>query len=215
MRFITKLVVFACALTAAIFVFDLNDRQGRNRDRVVHVAAEGEDAVALVRAPHAVEAVHPVEAVHADEPVHATAAVAVGGSRMPGEVRILTKNGAAFLALRDDDVVAGLSDSLREVVAVEMKKEMSKHESGIGGMIQSAVRSGVEKLLDKEISVPVSEIETIDYRGRRIVIAYKEGKSKRMISFDHIKNNDQSLLEQFSEEDARRLVEAVRVKITR
>ena len=209
MRFITKLVVFACALTAAIFVFDLNDRQGRNRDRVVHVAAEGEDAVALVRAPHAVEAVHPVEAVHA------TAAVAVGGSRAPGEVRILTKNGAAFLALRDDDVVAGLSDSLREVVAVEMKKEMSKHESGIGGMIQSAVRSGVEKLLDKEISVPVSEIETIDYRGRRIVIAYKEGKSKRMISFDHIKNNDQSLLEQFSEEDARRLVEAVRVKITR
>lgn len=210
MRFITKLFAFACALTAVILVFGLNKRGERRHERErdytrVIVPAEAH----AVAAPHAVAEPHSVP-----EPHVAIAPRAVALARVPGEVRIMTTNGVAFLALRGDDMVAGLSDSLREVVAVEMKKEM-KHESGIGEMIQSAVRTGVEKLLDKEIAVPVSEIRDIEYRDNRIVIIYKNGKPRRVLNFDNIKNDDQTLLEQFREEDARRLVDAVRVKIVR
>ena len=207
MRFITKLFAFACALTAVILVFGLNKRGERRDVRVIRHA---------VAAPHVEAVPHAVEAPHAPEAPRAFAASgAIAHAAAPGEVRIVSTNGVAFLALRGEQVVAGLSDSLRQVVAVEMKKEMSKHESGLGGMIQKAVRSGVEKLLDKEIAVPVSEIRDIDYRDNRIVIVYKDGKSKRMVNFESIKHDDQHLLEQFAEDDARKLVDAVRVKIVR
>ena len=207
MRFITKLFAFACALTAVILVFGLNKRGERRDVRVIRHA---------VAAPHVEAVPHAVEAPHAPEAPRAIAASgAIAHAAAPGEVRIVSTNGVAFLALRGEQVVAGLSDSLRQVVAVEMKKEMSKHESGLGGMIQNAVRSGVEKLLDKEIAVPVSEIRDIDYRDNRIVIVYKDGKSKRMVNFESIKHDDQHLLEQFAEDDARKLVDAVRVKIVR
>lgn len=202
MRFITKLAAFAAALVAVILIFDLGDR-GERRERRDHRRSRD-----VVVARNAVEL----------KPI-AGAPVAVGVidrshiGIVPGEVRIHTGNGAAFLALRGEEVVAGLSDSIRTLVEAEMQKEMNKHESGIGGAIENVVRSGVTKLLDKEIKVPVSEIREIDYRNNRIVISYKNGKPNRILDFEKIKQDDHTLLELFSEEDARRLVEAVKVKI--
>ncbi len=199
MRFLVKLFAFACALTAVILIFDLDNRGERKREQHVmrHAAASPSQVTRVVH-------VAPTAAVR-------SVGVAVG--RTPEEVRILSRNGAAFMSLRGNEVVAGLSDSLREVVTLEMKREMPKDGAGLGGMISTAVLSGIEKLLDKEITVPVSEIRDIEYRGDRIVILYKDPKRKRMLDFDTIKEHDQSLLQQFSEEDARRLVDAVRVKI--
>lgn len=202
MRFITKLAAFAVALVAVILIFDLGDRGERREKREIRkhrdVVVNTANAVALTRGIGRA-ASGPVDRTH------------IG--KVPGEVRIVTGSGAAFLALRGEDVVAGLSDSIRMLVEAEMEKEMSEHESGIGGAIQSAVRSGVNKLLEKEIRVPVSEIRDIDYRGNRIVISYKNGKPNRILDFENIKHDNNSLLAQFSEEDARRLVEAVKVKI--
>jgi hypothetical protein len=196
MRFLVKLFAFGCALTAAILLLGLDKRGERKRERETarHVVAAGPE--------HAVRVVH-----------GAAVGWGAGVAHPPEEVRILTQNGTVFMSLRGDEVVAGLSDSLREVVTKEMKREMSKSASGLGAMISGAVRSGVEKLLDKEITVPVSDIRDIDYRGNRIVIVYKDANRKPMLDFETIKNDDQSLLQQFSEEDARRLVDAVRVKI--
>lgn len=217
MRFLTKLAAFAVALVAVILIFDLGDRGERRerrdvrRHRDVEVAALNpliKASEATASASKAVVAIGGVSSGFSGpiDPTH------IG--EVPGEVRIVTNNGAAFLALRGDDVVAGLSDSIRRIVEVEMAKEMDEHKSGIGGAIQSAVLTGVNKLLDKEISVPVSEIRDIEYRGNRIVISYKNGKPKRILDFDNIKHNNNTLLEQFSEEDARKLVEAVRIKIS-
>jgi hypothetical protein len=193
MRFLVKLFAFGCALTAAILLLGLDKRGERKREREAarHIVAAG-----------------PVAAVHGSAVGWGT-----GVAHPPEEVRILTQSGTAFMSLRGDEVVAGLSDSVREVVTNEMKREMAKNPSGLGAMISGAVRSGVEKLLDKEITVPVSDIRDIDYRGNRIVIVYKDANRKRILDFDTIKDHDQSLLQQFSEEDARRLVDAVRVKI--
>jgi hypothetical protein len=202
MRFLAKLFAFACALTAAILILGLNKRGERERERdIVHRIASSE-------APHVARAVQVAPMARAKE-----LAAFPELARRPEEVRILTRNGAAFMSLRGDQVVAGLSDSLREVVAMEMKREMPKDGSGLGGMISEAVRSGIAKLLDKEIAVPVSEIRDIEYRGNRIVIVYKDPKHKPLLNFDTIENDNEALLEQFREEDARRLVDAVRVKI--
>jgi len=198
MRFLVKLFAFGCALTAAILILGLDKRGERKREREREVVRR----VASANPAHVVREVHVAASARTAELAH-----------VPEEVRILTRNGAAFMSLRGDQVVAGLSDSLREVVAMEMKREMPKDGSGLGGMISGAVRSGIEKLLDKEIAVPVSEIRDIDYRGNRIVIVYKDPKHKRLLDFDTIKPDDEALLEQFNEEDARRLVEAVRVRI--
>jgi hypothetical protein len=198
MRFLVKLFAFACALTAAILILGLDKRGERKRDREREI----------------------VHRIAASQPAHVVREVRVGAvaptaevTHAPEEVRILTRNGAAFMSLRGDDVVAGLSDSLREVVAMEMKREMPKDGSGLGGMISEAVRSGIAKLLDKEIAVPVSEIRDIEYRGNRIVIVYKDPKHKPLLNFETIEKDNEALLEQFREEDARRLVDAVRVKI--
>ena len=131
-------------------------------------------------------------------------------------VRIITTNGAAFMMLRDDHLVAGLSDSVRRLVRREMKSEMSKgsSESEIGRMIEGAVKNGVEKFLSKEIELPLKEVRDIRYDDRKIVIDYRGGKPRGMINFETIKiDNDQTLLEQFSERDAKRLVRAVRVRM--
>lgn len=201
MGFLVKLFAFACALTAAIFIFDLDDRAGRKRERQVsrHEAARPAQVTRVVH-------VSPGVPLPPEPP-------AIAGSRSHEDVRILSRNGAAFMSLRGNEIVAGLSDSLREIVAVEMKREIPKDGSGLGGMISTAVLSGIEKLLDKEITVPVSEIRDIDYRGDGIVIVYKDPKRKRMLDFDTIKDHDRSLLQQFSEQDAQRLVAAVRVKM--
>lgn len=201
MRFLVKLFAFACALTAVIFIFDLDDRAARKRERQVsrHEAASPAHVTRVVH-------VSPGVPLPPEPP-------AIAGSRLHEDVRILSRNGAAFMSLRGNEIVAGLSDSLREIVAVEMKREIPKDGSGLGGMISTAVLSGIEKLLDKEITVPVSEIRDIDYRGDGIVIVYKDPKRKRMLDFDTIKDHDRSLLQQFSEQDAQRLVAAVRVKM--
>ena len=199
MRFLVKLFAFACALTAVILIFDLDNRGERKRER--HVT------------PHAAASPAKVARVVQVGPVASVQSVGIGVGRGTDEVRILSRNGAAFMSLRGDEIVAGLSDSLREVVTLEMKREIPKDGSGLGGVISTAVLSGVEKLLDKEITVPVSEIRDIKYQGDRIVIMYKDPKRKRLLDFETIKEHDQSLLQQFSEEDARRLVEAVRVRI--
>ena len=199
MRLTTRLFVFAVGLTAVLGVAkatgNLRQKHERNRrETVVHVAA--------------VPAIPPIPPIPASPAGPALA----GGHE---QIRILTKKGTAFMSLRDDYLVAGLSDSIRQLAAAEMKKDLAKETApGIGRMVKEAVRSGVEKLLDKEIVVPVTEIRDIDYKQNRIVIVYKKGDAPGFINFETIKSDhDQTLLEQFNEADARRLVEAVRARI--
>lgn len=197
MRFLTKLFAFACALVAVILIFDLGDR-GDRRDVKRHYAR----AARAPLPPRAATAPREMAV-----PVAATATVDA-----PHDVRIVTTNGVAFLALRGDAMVAGLSDSIRQLVARELKSDRAS-ATGLEGKIETLVRSSVGKLMDKEIAIPLDAIRDIDYRDQRIVIEYKDAKGRRFIDFDHFKSNDKALLEQFDENDARKLVEAVRVKI--
>ncbi|MGQ0650486.1 MAG: hypothetical protein ACT4P7_23350 [Gemmatimonadaceae bacterium] len=211
MRLFPKLVVFAAGLTGVLAIMRVSvavrDRHD-DHDEKEHANVEVVEVEAPVPAlpalppipPLPAAAAHPAEAlvdVHADE-----------------TVRIITANRAAFMSLRDEHLVAGLSDSIRRLVSVEMKKELDTGHSGVGERLSKAIRSGVEKMLDKEIAIPLSDIEKIDYKGKRIVIVYKHGEPRGVINLETIKGDgNKTILEQFSEGDARKLVQAVKERI--
>jgi hypothetical protein len=135
----------------------------------------------------------------------------------PGEViRIVTSNGAAFLALRDHLIVGGLSDSVRALANSEIDRSMAKDSSTsvIGRAVASAVVDGVKHLLGKELSVPVSEIQDVQFVDGRIAFQYR-GSSKRHLTFDDFKNDGTEFLAQFKPADAKRFVEFVRREIRR
>ena len=215
MRFATKLGVFAAVLVVGSSVYKITEKFGEgDRDHDFAAAFAGpHDAPEIPNVPDSPDNQRPPEPPETPRgAVTSPFTVRVGH---PDEVRIFTHNSAAFLALRHDHLVAGLSDSIREMVSQEMRKDMSRNRStGVGDFIEKAVRSSVEKLLEKEIEVPVSEIRDIEYQRNRIVIEYRNGEPSGMINLETLKSEgDKSLLEQFSEADARRLVAAVKGRI--
>jgi hypothetical protein len=207
MGFIARLVFFAVALTAVLGVYRV---VGRDREHGPAARVELHERVMVQGAEAPMDPLPP-------EP-----AIAVVEAPLPdlpplgkGEVRILTTNRAAFMALRNDQIVAGLSDSLRAHIQSEMRRELRKENpTGVAASIGNAVVGGVSKLIEKEIRIPVHEIRDISYDRNRIVIVYRDGKPSSVMNLETIKSEgDRTLLEQFSEKDARRFVEAVKVRI--
>lgn len=207
MGFIARLVLFAVGLTVILGGYRIVEKVRRPSDHVV----VNVDVAEPPAPPSAIDA--PVVA----EPSSVVEMPAVADVALPplrkGEVRILTTNHSAFMALRDDHLVAGLSDSLLRHIRSEMSRELDKKDhQGVGAAIGKAVVSGVSKLLGTEISVPVSEVRDISYDGHRIVIRYRN--EPKGLNFESIKSEgDRTILEQFSEEDARRFVRAVQVRV--
>ncbi|MCC6316861.1 MAG: hypothetical protein IT361_04140 [Gemmatimonadaceae bacterium] len=205
MRFITKLFVFAVVLTGVLGVYKIGQAfRGDRHERVIVSEAP--------EAPEAPEPPEPPEVPLAPSTPVTSVSLARDDAH---QVRIFTNNRAAFLSLRDNNLVAGLSDSLREHVDSAMKRGMENESHGnVGAMIEDVVRSSVNKLMQKEIVVPVSEIRDIEYRDKRIVVRYKHGDGPGLIKLEQLKgDNDRTLLEQFNEADARRLVAAVKTLI--
>lgn len=132
------------------------------------------------------------------------------------EIRIVSKNGATFLSVRRDHIVAGLSDSLRQHIAAEMDEKRSQKEgsSKLGDMIASTVMESVQKLVGKEVAVPIDALESAGLDGNRIVLEYRDGKPDGFMALENIKFDDKNeFLEQFSERDAKRFVTVVKSHI--
>lgn len=219
MGFVARLVIFALGLSVLLGGYRIVQKvRGPEPRRGVQVdLAELDAAPAIPRSAHDVEIAIAGPPAGMDAPsvveMPATPEVALPPLRA-GEVRILTTNRAAFMALRDDHIVAGLSDSMRRHIRLEMKRELDKSKAeGVGAAIGKVVVDGVNKLLGGEITVPVSDVRDISYDGRKIVIRYRKGEPNG-INLETIKSDgDRTLLEQFSAQDAQRFVEAVKVRV--
>lgn len=227
MRFTSKLVLFAVCLTAVLGAYRVVEKV-RDRDEHHDVVVDVDiDARDVDQAPERLE--RPELPERPEVPERPEALSAPGDTRVivrkvealpgeahvdPREVRIVTNNRAAFMALRDDHIVAGLTDSLRKHIEQEMNREVARERSGVGAKIAQSVVSGVNRLLEKELEIPVSDVRDIHYNGHRIVIQYRGRREKRVLNLENIKTDgDRTLLEQFSEADARRFVDAVKVRI--
>lgn len=219
MGFIARLVIFALGLTVLLGGYRIVQKVRAPEPRGTVLV----DLKDLEAEPAAASPAQRVEIAIAEAPAPASAPAMVEMPAAPdvvlpplraGEVRILTTNRAAFMALRDDQIVAGLSDSLRRHIQAEMKRELDESKgNGVGAAIGKVVVEGVNKLLGGEITVPVSDIRDISYDGRKIVIRYRNGEP-RGLHLESIKSDgDRTILEQFAEQDARRFVEAVKVRV--
>lgn len=222
MTFIGKLFVFAAGLVAIMGVWRVGKLFTGDRDHAVEMAEAPERPEApprpeLPERPEVVGAeAAQVVVTDANPDVAQTTRVILMSPLEKGEVRIMTVNGAGFLSLRNDDLVAGFSDSLVQAAKQEMAKEMQSGSDGgkLGEFIKDAVQSGVSKVLSHRVSVPVSEIRDIEYRRNRIVIDYKRDRKKELIDFEGLKTEgDTPFLASFNEEESKRLVQAVRARI--
>lgn len=209
MGFPARLVLFALAMTLVAGGFRLF-RAERHDDRERVVVVNKVEAPALVEVIAA-----PAARAMVELPAPPSSAAPVLSNVRPGEIRILTTNRAAFMSLRDDRLVAGMSDSLLRHIRGEMDRELAQSDAnGVGAAIGKAVVGKVSKLLGSEIEVPVRDIRDIRYERNRIVIAYRNGKPDGILNLETIKtDDDRTLLEQFSEDDARRLVAAVKARL--
>lgn len=211
MRTPAKLFTFAVLLASVLGVY-----------RVVGWAkgkAADETTIAVAVAP---EPPHPpsvpLPPTEVPDAAMAPPAVQVSASNAataPGELRIFTSNQAAYLSLINDNVTAGLSDSLRQSVLGEVNKEMSKEDkSKLGKAIVNMVSSSLENVLSKKIEIPVSEIESVELRDNTIVFAYKRGEAPNFIKFEDMKGDKgRPFLSQFAPGDAEKFVAAVRKRL--
>jgi hypothetical protein len=190
MRTLIKFVAACLAITAIVSVVKRRSPRAERPERVVVSVPEPPDPPAMVEAP--ADVVHP-----------------------PGEaIRIVTTNGSAFLSLRGDLIVAGLSDSVRAIAQQEIDKSLAKDSSAsvVGRAIANAVVGGVKNLLKTELTVPLRELEDVQYEDGRIEFRYS-ASSKRHITFDDFKSDRQEFLAQFPPDQAREFAVRVRAKL--
>ncbi len=126
----------------------------------------------------------------------------------PGDMRIVSTNGAVELVLQGDHVLAGMSAEKVAEVRAKLEDSRAKDTSGLGGMIAASVKRGVSDLIGAHASWPVSDIKDISYENGRLVLQTKS--SGRAQLFDKDKGNAEEL---FAPQDAQRFVEAVRARM--
>lgn len=212
MPFLSRLVIFAVGLTVVLAGWRVVERVRRPEPRTQIVHIDMADAMA---SPAPVAPVAPVAPLEAAEVRIVELPVGEPAPAMAAEAHIVTRNRSAFMALRDDRIVAGLTDSLRKAIRAEMEREIAKEKvDGMGVRIAQTVVNGIGRILDKQVEVPLSKVRDIRYDGTRIVLEYRGGKPDGFLTLETIKSdNDRTLLEQFSEADARRFVRVVKERI--
>jgi hypothetical protein len=214
MNLVTRLVLFGIGLSALLGVYKVAKSFSNDHKPEVHVvvdaASPDPDEIAAIAADAATASAEAAMAIAPPQPPDAPDAPALAD---PAQIRIVTTNRAAFLSLRGNYIVAGFTDSLQRSVRQEIAQDM-KDESKVGRLIGEVVASGVSKVLGKELAVPLAEVRDIEYDGHRIAIDYRRRQKDALITLESLKGDgDKTLLEQFSEADARRFVEAVKVRI--
>ena len=126
----------------------------------------------------------------------------------PGDMRIVSTNGALELVLQGDHVTAGMSAEKIAEVRAKLEDSRMKDTSGLGGAIASAVKRGVSDLIGAHASYPVSDITDIRYDNGRMILQTRT--NGRIQLFEKDRHTPDDL---FAPDDAQRFVEAVRARM--
>lgn len=128
-----------------------------------------------------------------------------------GDVKITSTDGALVLAVVGDSVVIQLSDSLRQSVADSIKKDTGD-KGGVGAIIGNAVSAAVNTAMGFKVRVPAKNVENLRYENGELHFEVHDG----MVNINSGKSNSgkthggKTNGGRFSEEDARRFIEAVK-----
>jgi len=124
-------------------------------------------------------------------------------------VGITNRTGAVLLSVARDSVSMGFSPATLEKIRKET--DTSRAGSGLGGMIERTVKSGVQSMLSTRVMVPVDNIERVQYEDGAIKFTYRS--KPRGMTFEDIKIDKEQALASFREEDARAFVKAVEERL--
>ncbi|MCC5915260.1 MAG: hypothetical protein JJU46_12850 [Balneolaceae bacterium] len=116
---------------------------------------------------------------------------------------ITTRENSVDLLLTDHSIHLQFTDSfLKEIEEDIYSKAQKEGESGFVGAIISFVAGGVTSVMNRSVSIPLSEIGSMEYENGIIVIWSKDGSRL----FEDVKIDENPLLESFRPRDARRFV---------
>jgi hypothetical protein len=123
----------------------------------------------------------------------------------PDVIAITNTEGNIVLGLRHDTVYMRLSDSV--LAGATKGLDATNASGGVGGWIEKTVKGTVKNALQLRVAYGLDEIEDVHYSGGAIRFEYHD---RHAFSFEDFKSDDRRVLEDFSPEDARRFVAAVR-----
>lgn len=114
-----------------------------------------------------------------------------------------TRQGDVALLLRDDSMFVQLTDrGLDDLRAGARKADRDEDRSLLARVIAGAMRGGLVALMDRAVSLHVSEVDRGEYERGRLRLLKDDGDEL----FD-ITVNDRDIMEDFTERDARRFLD--------
>jgi hypothetical protein len=128
-----------------------------------------------------------------------------------GDVKIRSTDGALVLAVVGDSVVIQLSDSLRQSVADSIKKGTGD-KGGVGAIIGNAVSAAVNTAMGFKVRVPAKDVENLRYENGELHFEVHDGAVNINSGETNSgkTNGGKTNGGKFSEEDARRFIDAVK-----
>lgn len=126
------------------------------------------------------------------------------------EFAMTTGEGSVEMLLTNDAILVQFSDQFLEDLEEEIRDDDEEHyeyeeASVLADVFKSMITSGVRKLLDHALAIPLHEIQEVYYDDGRIYIIDNEGEE----IFGDLEIDDVYVMEDFSRRDARRFVAAL------
>ncbi|HYD52100.1 MAG TPA: hypothetical protein VEA99_05715 [Gemmatimonadaceae bacterium] len=122
------------------------------------------------------------------------------------DARVVSTDGQLELALVGERVLMRMSDQAIARLKQELDTAKAASQAGVGSWIEKRVKGAVQKVMDKQMVMPVSSIADARYEQGEIRIILQG--SKDPISFPG--RGEAKAKAEFPREDAERFVEAVR-----
>jgi hypothetical protein len=119
------------------------------------------------------------------------------------EYYITTQEKSVDLLLTNSEILFQFTDDYLDKIATEIQSENDLEDSThFAAVLRSALSSGIQKLLDRAISIPLNEIGEIYYENSRLVMINRDGEEM----FEDTDIDGVNIMEDFSRRDATRFI---------
>jgi hypothetical protein len=124
---------------------------------------------------------------------------------------ITTENRKVVLILTDRVVAMQLSDRVLHKMDRKMREANAEDDNAVGHAIKTAVFTTVRTLLNHSAECDIRDIAKADYRDGELILTAQNGKR----IFAHTDIDDDNVMRNFSESDARAFVRQLRQRMMR
>ncbi len=105
----------------------------------------------------------------------------------PTDLTIETEGGADGLTLTPAHITMHAADALKQELRDETATDPDTQSPGFAGRFARFVTRSVRGLLERTLSYPLADIETVVYDGETLVFSYRR---KHTLSFEAVREND-------------------------